>query len=401
MLRKLSDGSILILPISPILSFLLSLNNLRNKLNGCVFVIFYALFGFAHSFSDPRADCYRKMVAFETFASTATITDIWNDFLSGNTFDIFEGMLFIVCSNITTNIKVVFFIVGLIGGLFAYLFLSKIQKYMQLHYGNRCTYIITILYVLLYNPVAIGGIRNFIAMTIFSYYTFLFLIEKKNTALLGILSTSLIHFSFILNICIVIIARLFVTKRYVNILWWTAIVSCISSVFITPDFWGNIIQNMNLGNFNQAMESRASSYASEETAAAFEQSLTVQLQRVGNYFIRGFYVLFLIYLRKNENKFSISSFDNVLYAYMLFFLTFGYLMTSFSVVGNRYLLLGYFISYFFLLKLYIQHSDIYKLNKYIKSLPWVFGVNFAWLVMNAWFVLDHRFFYLPAPFLLL
>lgn len=76
-------------------------------------------------------------------------------------------------------------------------------------------------------------------------------------------------------------------------------------------------------------------------------------------------------------------------------------MTSFSVVGNRYLLLGYFISYFFLLKLYIQHSDIYKLNKYIKSLPWVFGVNFAWLVMNAWFVLDHRFFYLPAPFLLL
>ena len=149
------------------------------------------------------------------------------------------------------------------------------------------------------------------------------------------------------------------------------------------------------------MESRASSYASEETAAAFEQSLTVQLQRVGNYFIRGFYVLFLIYLRKNENKFSISSFDSVLYAYMLFFLTFGYLMTSFSVVGNRYLLLGYFISYFFLLKLYIQHSDIYKLNKYIKSLPWVFGVNFAWLVMNAWFVLDHRFFYLPAPFLLL
>ena len=346
MLRKLSDGSILILPISPILSFLLSLNNLRNKLNGCVFVIFYALFGFSHSFSDPRADCYRKMVAFETFASTTTITDIWNDFLSGNTFDIFEGMLFIVCSNITTNIKVVFFIVGLIGGLFAYLFLSKIQKYMQLHYGNRCTYIITILYVLLYNPVAIGGIRNFIAMTIFSYYAFLFLIEKKNTALLGVLSTSLIHFSFILNICVVIIARLFVTKRHVNILWWTAIVSCISSVFITPDFWGNIIQNLNLGNFNQAMESRASSYASEETAAAFEQSLTVQLQRVGNYFIRGFYVLFLIYLRKNENKFSISSFDSVLYAYMLFFLTFGYLMTSFSVVGNRYLLLGYFISYF-------------------------------------------------------
>ena len=196
-------------------SFLLSLNNLRNKLNGCVFVIFYALFGFAHSFSDPRADCYRKMVAFETFTSTATITDIWNDFLSGNTFDIFEGMLFIVCSNITTNIKVVFFIVGLIGGLFAYLFLSKIQKYMQLHYGNRCTYIITILYVLLYNPVAIGGIRNFIAMTIFSYYAFLFLIEKKNTALLGVLSTSLIHFSFILNICVVIIARLFVTKRHV------------------------------------------------------------------------------------------------------------------------------------------------------------------------------------------
>lgn len=401
MLKKLTDGAILILPISPILSFLLSLKNLRSRLNGCVFVLFYALFGFAHSFSDPRADCYRKMVAFKTFASTTSITDIWNEFISGNTFDIFEGLLFAICSNFTANIKIVFFIIGLIGGLFAYLFLSRILKYMQLYYGNRYTYIISMMYVLLYNPVAIGGIRNFIAMTIFSYYTFLFLIEKKNTALLGVLSTSLIHFSFILNICIVIVARLFITKRFINILWWTAVISCISSVFITPDFWSNIILNLNIGDFNQAMESRASSYASEETTAAFEQSLTVQLQRVGNYFIRGFYVLFLIYLRKNKSKFSISSFDSVLYANMLFFLTFGYLMTSFSVVGNRYLLLGYFISYFFILKLYIQHNDMQKVRKFIKYLPWVFGVNFAWLVMNAWFVLDHRFFFLPAPFLLL
>lgn len=129
MLRKLSEGAILILPISPILSFLLSLKNLRNKLNGCVFILFYALFGFAHSFSDPRADCYRKMVAFKSFAHSTTISDIWKEFISGNTFDCFEGILFVVCSSFTENIKIVFFIVGLIGAFFAYLLFVRILKY--------------------------------------------------------------------------------------------------------------------------------------------------------------------------------------------------------------------------------------------------------------------------------
>lgn len=246
-----------------------------------------------------------------------------------------------------------------------------------------------------------GGIRAFIAMTVFSYYTFLFLIEKKNSALIGILSTSLIHFSFILNIIVVIAARLLITRKYINLLWWMAIGACVSSVFITPDFLGGIIAKINIGDFNQAMGNRASSYAAEDTTVAFEESLTFQLQRIGNYFVRGFYIIFLIYLKKNKQKFTVLSNDATLYAYMLFFLTFSYLMTSFSVVGSRYLLLGYLFTYFFLINLYINYSDLYYIKKFIASIPLAYGVNFAWLVMNAWFVLDHRFFYLPAPFLLL
>lgn len=401
MLRKLSEGAILILPISPILSFLLSLKNLRNKLNGCVFILFYALFGFAHSFSDPRADCYRKMVAFKSFAHSTTISDIWKEFISGNTFDCFEGILFVVCSSFTENIKIVFFIVGLIGAFFAYLLFVRILKYFNIYYGDKYTYIVTIMFVLLLHPIAMGGIRAFIAMTVFSYYTFLFLIEKKNAALIGILSTSLIHFSFILNIIVVIAARLLITRKYINLLWWMAIGACVSSVFITPDFLGGIIAKINIGDFNQAMGNRASSYAAEDTTVAFEESLTFQLQRIGNYFVRGFYIIFLIYLKKNKQKFTVLSNDATLYAYMLFFLTFSYLMTSFSVVGSRYLLLGYLFTYFFLINLYINYSDLYYIKKFIASIPLAYGVNFAWLVMNAWFVLDHRFFYLPAPFLLL
>ena len=79
------------------------------------------LFGFSHSFSDPRANDNVKPV-------TSYCNGYMEHFM-GDTFDIFKGMLFIVCSNITTNIKVVFFIVGLIR---KFCFASCFRKMCQL-----------------------------------------------------------------------------------------------------------------------------------------------------------------------------------------------------------------------------------------------------------------------------
>ena len=52
--------AILLFPIFPFLSFLIACTNLKGRANGVVFVLFYALFGFCHTFRDIRSDAFRK-----------------------------------------------------------------------------------------------------------------------------------------------------------------------------------------------------------------------------------------------------------------------------------------------------------------------------------------------------
>lgn len=399
-MKRISEGALLFFPLSAVISLLLACYNLRNKANSLLFVLFYGFFGFAHSFSDVRADCYRKMEAFKYFPDYMTFDDVWRKYIDGEIFDVFEDFLFVFCKSFTTSPKVLLFIVGLIGGTFAVMTVRLVLRYSGNHM-DRYAYILTLFMIMFFNPVAIGGIRNFVAMTVFAYFAFKFLLEKRNLAIIGLLSCVFIHFSFFLNIAVVVYARIFISDRHIKLWWWLAVGAIASSLFVTPELWKNLIGYLDLQTYNAALGYRAESYTSDEAASEFGKSLTVRLLAIGNYLIKGFYLVVLVYFKKHWNKMQMGKFDNTLYTYTLFFLSFGYIMSSFSVVGGRYLFFGQILFCFLLLRLCTIGSPLTRARRYVGYMPWVFCMNIAWLAANSWFVLDHRFFYAPVPFLLL
>ena len=61
--------ALVLFPFAPFLSFLTACTNLRNRANGIVFVLFYSLFGYCHTFNDVRSDSYRKAEIFKYYFS--------------------------------------------------------------------------------------------------------------------------------------------------------------------------------------------------------------------------------------------------------------------------------------------------------------------------------------------
>ena len=79
--------------LSPFLTFLYSCFDLRKRTAQIVFVLFFGLFGYCHTFEDMRADSYRKYEAFSDYA-TEEYDDIYANFRAGEQKDIFEDLLF-------------------------------------------------------------------------------------------------------------------------------------------------------------------------------------------------------------------------------------------------------------------------------------------------------------------
>ena len=75
--------------LSPFLTFLYSCFDLRKRTAQIVFVLFFALFGYCHSFEDTRADSYRKAQSFTDYAAHE-YDDIYDNFKAGEQKDIYE-----------------------------------------------------------------------------------------------------------------------------------------------------------------------------------------------------------------------------------------------------------------------------------------------------------------------
>lgn len=379
----------------PLLSFAHSCTDLRNRVNGFIFVLFYALFGFYHSFLDTRGDAYRKMLTFTSWSPFTSYTDIWDKYLHGDIKEPFERLLYVFVRGFTNSPHILFFIVGAVGGYFVYLSILSAIRYCEIKKG-RNFYITVFSLVILLNPVLIGGIRNFLAISIFMYSTFLFLVERKSLALIGLAISPLIHFSFWLSALFVITIR-YVLRISPNILWWFVVFVCIASIFIETQDWASIFKDYSIFiGQNKAIANRVAAYSSEGSIQGFATSLTTQLMKIQQYLTRAFVLLGLILIKRRT--FSLNRFDQKLYHITLYFLLFGYLFVGFSVVGERYLVPGLFFFFLFLyrLNLYEQGSAFKKL---VTSMFLFFPFNIGWILVNSFFLVDHRFFYIPLPFL--
>lgn len=380
--------------LSPFLTFLYSCFNLRKRTAQIVFVLFFALFGYCHTFEDMRADSYRKYEAFNDYA-VQEYGDIYDNFRAGEEKDIYEDLLFSTTKRFTDNPHIMMMIVGLFGGFFYMLVVKRFLEDKHMEYTLPIAILLLFL-VMESNIPIMGGIRNFSAFPLFIYSTIRLLIDNKRIWILGLLLTPLIHFGYLIVVVATIV--IWFIKIPNGIMHYTAVVVCIGSIFLNTSSYEGIIE-VTVGNIdNESIAYRVNDYGEEDTEEHFNKSLTTRLVRVNNQIGALFVAALLIYIRRNRERLLDSPYTKKIYHYLLFFIIISYALISFSVVGQRYVYIAFVLLYFLLLNIYQEHRNS-AIRIFIYAMPFVFGIHILWTLYNCYCNTGLDIYYQPLPLL--
>ena len=395
-LTRHKEMQLLLFIFLPFVAFLRSCFNLRSRVSQLVFVLFFALFGYCHTFTDIRADSYRKYLSFTTYQAES-IKDITTDFLNGEHKDIYENILFSLLKSVTDNPHIMMMVVGLIGGIFTMLLFKRVFEDRQ----SSVTIPIAILVMMLFieaNPILIGGIRNFTAMSLFMYSLIRLVIDNKRWWIIGILLTPLIHFGWIVASVAAIVVWL--VRMPNTLLHYLALIICALSLFLDTSSYSGAFDLMMDSMDNEAIADRVENYGDEQIEDEFNKSLTTRLVRLNNQIGTCFVFILLIFLRRNREKLLESGYLQRIYNLLLWFTIVGYSLISFSVVGQRFVCISQILIYMLLLNLY-QTSDSRAVGRFIYALPVVFSIRILWVLYNCYCNVGWEIFVLPTPVLLM
>lgn len=390
-----SVKSLVLFVLCPFVSFLTSVQNLRNKYNQIVFVLFFGLFGFCHTFKDTRADSYRKYEYFNGYSKT-TINDIYNEFSDGEIKDVYEEILMNFVRSFSHNPKVMMMIVGLVGGFF---YMLVVKRFLKDRLGNL-TYPLVILLgfmIIESNLCVMGGLRNFTAFPIFMYSAIRLLLDKKKGWIIGLIITPLIHFAYIpVVVAAILVYLVSIPSKFLH---YTAVTACLLSIFLSTSSYSEMLE-VGLGFIdNESISSRVDNYGDASTEDHFSQSLTTRLNRINNKISACFVAMLLIFIRKNKNQLIKTEYEEKLYNLLLFFISISFAFIAFSVVGQRYVYIAMILLYMLLLNLYQKNKKLIK--PYIYAMPLVYSIHILYFIYNCYSNVGIDILYKPLPFLLM
>lgn len=380
----------------PFVAFLRSCCDLRSRVSQAVFVLFFALFGYCHTFDDIRADSHRKYLSFTTYQAES-VEDIATNFQNGEQKDIYESLLFSLVKSFTDNPHVMMMVAGLVCGIFCMLLLRRILEDRPL----RLTLPVVILLMMIIieiNPVLMGGIRNFTAFPLFMYSMIRLIIDNKRWWIIGILLTPLIHFGWVVASVAAII--LYFVRLPNALLHYAALAVCVVSLFLDTSSYAGALDVMMDSIDNEAIADRIESYGDESVEEEFNKSLTTHLLRFNNQIGTCFVVLLLVFLRRNRERLLQGKYINKIYKALLYFTIVGYSLISFSVVGQRFVCISMILIYMLLLNLY-ESSCGKGVKGFIYALPVVFSIHILWTLYNCYCNVGWEPFLLPTPVLLM
>ena len=183
--------------INPLLGFINAMKNLDRRTNGLVFVMFYALFGYAISFKLTTADSYRIAADFCVHEKEYEL--VWMLYKTGYVTDIYLTFVKGFLQLFTHNPKVLYGVLGAVMGVFSYLTIK--QAYLIWHEGrNKYFYILVFFFFLSVSFFNVNGIRFWTATSWFSFFALRYLYFGKKKALIGLFFTPLIHFGYMIGV---------------------------------------------------------------------------------------------------------------------------------------------------------------------------------------------------------
>ena len=398
--KRYGASAFILFLIFPFLGFIRACGRLRAPLCSAVFVLFYGLFGYCHTFVDKRMDAYRIAQEF-LHSYLPTWSSAIYQYESGIQPDLFKVALFWLVGKFTHNPHIYFAVVGLIGSIFAYLTLQRLLKDFS-GKRNLAYYILVCLLVLSFSPINIGGVRFFAGMGLASYATLKVILDRKWLWLSAFLIIPFIHFSMIAWVPVILLAMAIRIPQ--KVLFYAALICCIFGTTLNGTSYQESISKVvtQSGIENDAVRAKTAYYTSKTAAKHFDKSLTTHITRTMSYINAVWFIITIVALRRRFSRVRIDKYTDKVWQMMLLFTSFGYLMTGLSTVGARYQLLGNLLLWLvFICILSSQYLHLKKLASGLLVLKlMISSVSLAMTAYNCYHLTTLELYYAPMPFVL-
>lgn len=363
MKNKLAILTIPIFFIIPWVGYLFSLAKPKAISAALVYIAFAAFFGYAISFNNSSADSYRYAIAFIAFNKDLNLSDIIQAYTSGALKDIYTTSLFYLTSNISNNPKVLFAVAGTVYGIFSYL---NLRIYV-IERGNKTdiyTLTLTLLFITFCSISNINGFKFWTGAMIAFYSTYHLIFTKNKFKALWLITTPLIHYSFILFIPVILALSLIVSLTKFNFKNTSLFLYIFIFSFIIS--WYLDTNSFDLSFLSQSSivpggaVDRISYVNSEEVGSVVDERVgNSTFLTVNTYFenaIRVYIFILVLYLTRLLDKLpGVYSYVYPMYIFVLMYYSFSFIAMSFPS-GSRFLILAHMF-------LIILVSQFYKYAK--------------------------------------
>lgn len=375
---------------NPLLAFLGAMKRLDAKFNGLVFVMFYALFGYAISFTLTSADSYRVGARF---CQNITLTEqVFASYQEGGLTDVYLLFVFSLLRPFTANPKVAYLVLGTIMGILSFLSIRQLYKVWPYH-RNKYFYLIVFFYFLVISFFNVNGVRFWTATAFYSFFVIQYLYFHKRWALFVVWLTPLFHFGFLIGIMafysFLIVRKIPIgIKPFFFVTFFTIIFS-----FVAPEsIGGSLVSDTELTD-NKALNNKAENYVKNDDnvkKAAVKAKSDQSLYRQANSaytklfgFISniGIFIIF-VHLYKKRKLIVQSDNQQVFLRFVLYMYVVGVLASIVIGSGVRFILVAMMMFYFWYASVTPNNLTTY----WKKQTKWLILINFysiSFLIINS------------------
>lgn len=369
----------------PFGAFILSLFDLKSKSSAIVYVLFSTVFAYSFHFQNESADSYRLALYFIEYSQATSVLETIKLFKEGRITDIYLTISYVVTKLFTNNPKVLFAWFGFIYGILSYLSLRLLIANKK-NTSSGYLVIIAIVFFSFYPLSQVNGVRfNTGALMFFCSFVNVF-VHNKKVWFVGLFSTILFHFSFIVVLPFVLL--LWFLRPYfsnfnnsLNWVYWVFILSLIVSFVVPTNFFSlDFLKSSDL--ISSSVGWKLDRYNSEEAtqlrADRLESSLFLNVSMYFGYLIKVFILFLVIYLKRNGNAIKLQSSLLSVYVICLIYISFGFLASTVPS-GGRFLVIGYMLYFYVFYHIYDINRKIIP-NWIILFLLPVFSLNILFTI---------------------
>ena len=404
--------ALLLFLVNPLIGFINAMKNLDRRWNGLVFILFYALFGYAISFNLTSADSYR--IAARFCQQDFDFRLIWALYREGGITDVYLLFMYGIIQLFTRNPKILYGILGAIMGVFSYLSIK--QLYVIWKEGrDRYFYMLVFFFFLTISFFNVNGIRFWTATSWFSFFAIRYLYFNKKTALVGVIFTPLFHFGYLIGVGgFLAFALLHRIIKNSSFYYFAMIVTFAISMVVPNTMAGDIMGSMGDSeelSSNAAINRKSRNYVySEENAQKKEEAAQYKersLYREANsLFTKTFdyvnkigMVIMLTVLYRRRRSIIQDKMQSRFFNYVLFSFALGFLACFMVASGGRFIRLANMMYVFWLFTVF--RSNVMVNSKWRSYVKVLFLLNFyaiAFLFFNAPRLVTPIFWFLPPIF---